>query len=407
MASDNLQVAVAKLIQEKLNDAYTQITTDTNALFKCSTIYDFDYSEFKQYDENGRLIVNQYNFHERYIPTFVENIIGDREPIPNCFVSEVVIPISMIVNLENINITLQSIAKFTNNCLGRVYNLDYSEVIDGSTQTFKIAFVPTLPDFSDFEIVEGETNKAGDFTLSAVISSNLHYGNQIDYALSCDNGLTYESIIKVDPQTTRAYALHQDQIIGKGFTQASVQTETWNKSFAMYGYSNSRIVRLLTLIADIGEYEAVNYSMIQPEWKFKLTYNNLGFAPISNKYNKGSIITMVDTIDPELTTFNVPIKFVSKGNTYNSISWVENEFEEWELKYGSTVVYSNGEWNNENYKTITLLEPTILTQLDDIIFSKTFNDNIVIEKDVLVTDLSYLDNIGDFIKLNFSIVDRL
>lgn len=278
---ETLQEAVQKFIGEKLNDTYWQIVDSANTIsdhynyFKCSTIYDFNYDGFEQYDKDNQIILKEDNFHERYIPTLLGAVSGDREPIPNAFISEVIIPIEMIVSLDTVEIAIKVLTELSNNTIGKVFILDF---VDTYGNYFNFSFVPDLPNFDDFEIAQGETTKIVSIMLSGVVSANINYGNGITYSLSYDGGSTYESLIKVNPATARTNDIYQDQVIGEKYTKGLVKTSTWSKTLTIYAFKNSKLAKLLMLLVDmpfatIKTFDSTNFGNISVlDWKLKTNY---------------------------------------------------------------------------------------------------------------------------------------
>lgn len=279
----SLQRAIVNLLERKLNEAYWSYVdsggtiTDHYNYFKCSTIFDYNFDSFKQYDINNRLIVDEYGNAKPFIPVIVGAINGDREAIPGCFISDITLDLSLIVGFDDVDTAIQTITLMTNDSIGKIYELDYKDENDNA---FNFAFLPDLPDFSDFIITQGQKSKDVSLTLSGILSANVEYGNSIEYAISYDNGTTFENIIKVNPTTQRNNDLYQDQIIGEGFTKGFTKTSTWSKSLTFYCYKDSTLARMLVFMTDF-PYSQVSEDIFgneytdsfTPQFVLQITYN--------------------------------------------------------------------------------------------------------------------------------------
>ena len=302
----NLLSAVSKKIEELLNNKFKELSGEEYNLYKTSTILDWNFDEFKQVDKDGYLIINDKQFHERYIPVIVENLLGDVEPIPNMFVANVTIPISMIVGIDNIDITQEVLYNFLKDTIGQFYDLDFGT----EDSKYNIAFVSELPDFSEFNIAQGEMNKTVDFSMSAIISDNVYWGNQIEYYLSMDGGNTYQQIYKIDPSTKRSSDLYTNQIIGEDYAKSTKRGNSWNKSFSMICQNNS-LCRYLITYADFGEkYINDNLGITKPNLVLKIVYRMFGLD--DNILTKPVLIDEVSYSDNIGDFISIGIELVDK-----------------------------------------------------------------------------------------------
>lgn len=268
MSVKTLQIAVTEFLQQKFNEAYKEISGDTLDLYKFSTILDWNFDEFKHYDSEGKLVVNKYNFHERYIPVIVDGLIGDVEPVPNSFIVNANIPLLMIVNPDFVDETLLVVIEFLKNSIGKLYELDFKEK---EGENYKIAFAVSLPDYSDFNIVQGEYNKEVSLDIACVISDKVYWGNDIEYELSYDNGNedTFIPLYKIEPSTSKNKDLYINQIIGEEYTKGSTRTTTWQKSLTILCQKN-KVCEYLIKYVDFGYSE---FSLNKPNWVLKIKYN--------------------------------------------------------------------------------------------------------------------------------------
>ena len=253
MAYKSLQIAVTEFLQQKFNEVYKEVEGDEGYdLYKFSTILDWNFDEFKHYDSEGKLITTKYNFHDRYIPVVVDGLVGDVEPIPDTFIVNANIPITMIVNLDNVDLTIYVITKFLKNAIGKLYELEFKDGED--SQNYKIVFSVSLPDYSDFNIVQGEYNKEVSFDIACIISDKVYWGNSIEYELSIDGGKSYTKIYKIDPGVKRESDLYTNQIIGQDTAKSSVRANAWNKSFSILAQNNDLCNYLIRYIDFGGKY---------------------------------------------------------------------------------------------------------------------------------------------------------
>ena len=233
----NLQIAVVEFLQKIFNEKYKEISGDTLDLYKFSTILDWNFDEFKHFEKNGKLVIDKYNFHNRYVQVNVEGLIGDYEPIPETVIINANIPITMIVGFPDIDITLATINAFSKSSIGKIYELNFSDY--NGVENFKIAFVPSLPDYADFNIVQGNEIKPISFDLACVISNNVYWGNSIEYSLSIDNGNTYTKLYKIEPVVKKDSDLYTNQIIGQDISKSTIKANVWSKSFSILAQNNS------------------------------------------------------------------------------------------------------------------------------------------------------------------------
>ena len=271
MANKTLLIAVTEFLQNKLNTIYKELNGDDLDLYKFSTIVDWNFDEFKHYDVNGKLVLTKYNFHERYVPVIIPGLIGDVEPIPDSFIVNANIPLTMLVNLENIEVTQLVIIKFLKDSIGQLYELDFND----NGENYKIAFSVSLPDFSDFVLVQGEYEKEVSVDIACVISYNVYWGNNIQYYLSIDDGNTFTKINKIDPAVKRESDLYSNQIIGQDFAQSSVRANAWHKSLSILAQNNDLCNYLIKYI-DFGK----DFFGLEPiKAKLKIKYNGVAGFP--------------------------------------------------------------------------------------------------------------------------------
>ena len=291
----NLQIAVVEFLQKIFNEKYKEISGDTLDLYKFSTILDWNFDEFKHFEKNGKLVIDKYNFHNRYVQVNVEGLIGDYEPIPETVIINANIPITMIVGFQDIDITLATINAFSKSSIGKIYELNFSDY--NGVENFKIAFVPSLPDYADFNIVQGNEIKPISFDLACVISNNVYWGNSIEYSLSIDNGNTYTKLYKIEPVVKKDSDLYTNQIIGQDISKSTIKANVWSKSFSILAQNNSLCNYLIKYI-DFGS----DYFQMQPiNAKLKIKYNGIAGYNYSSEENDTTNEFVKDVILSELS----------------------------------------------------------------------------------------------------------
>lgn len=252
-----LQVAVTEKLSTLMNNAYREysgLQTMEENYFKFSTILDYNYNGYKQYEIDGDLITNDRDKPIKYIPVQVGEIMGDREANPDVYIADIVIPISMIVPLDDVENVLETINVFNEEVIGGVYDIDYT--LPNQINKFKLTLLPNLPSFNDLVSSQGDEFKNVEFELVGVLSSGVLYGNQIQYSFAINsdtldnNSIEWYNIVKVEPTTSRNKDLHIDQQINSTRTLATPKTTSWVKEMSVLGRANDVLTKRLILNAD-------------------------------------------------------------------------------------------------------------------------------------------------------------
>lgn len=273
MRAKTLKNALSKLLSDKLNQCYKEITKSDVDMFKVEYNWYYDGNNFNQYDNNGNVILDEYNHNIKYIPTALQSIIGEREEIPNVYINDITVPISMLVFDLDLLDTLELVLNyFSNQTVGQVFNIDI-QVDDKNTETYQFTFTIDLPDFDNFEQFQGENAKAVVFQLDGTLTQgDLVYGNDIEYELSIDNGLTYEKLIRFEPSSTRHFNTFTDQKIGD-LQQESIEQDTlWRFITDVLVVKDTNVSKLLPY-SDERDYQKIGYNIdYLDQLKLKITY---------------------------------------------------------------------------------------------------------------------------------------
>ena len=301
MKAQTLKKALSDLLSSKLNECYKEITKSDIDMFKVEYNWFYDGNNFNQYDNNGNVILDEYNHNIKYIPTALQSIIGEREEIPNVYINDITVPISMLVfDLELLNDLELVLNYFSNQTVGQVFDIDI-QVDDKNIETYQFTFTIDLPDFDNFEQFQGENAKAVVFQLDGTLTQgDLVYGNDIEYELSIDNGLTYEKITRFSPSSARHFNTFTDQKIGDLQQESIEQDNLWKFVTDVLVIKDTNVAKLLPY-ADERDYQKIGYAVdYLDQLKLKITYNDFNItlvkdvilADISYSASYGDFLTL-------------------------------------------------------------------------------------------------------------------
>lgn len=269
-----LKNAIAELVQDQLNLAYSEITKDTTQMFKVETNWYYEENNFKQYDETtGRVIVDQYNHNIKYIPVAIQSIVGERVEIPNVYINEIVVPISMLIfDLSKLDLLEIILNYFSNANVGIVHTIEvFSD--ENTNEEYKFSFTMDLPDLDEFQQFQGENAKAVVLQLSGTLTQgNIKYGNDIKYYLSIDNGANYEEVIKIEPASARKIITSSDQMLNTYENRAIEQNTNWAFTTNVLVFEDS-IFSYLVPYVDERDYTKLGYTVdYLDNLKFKIVH---------------------------------------------------------------------------------------------------------------------------------------
>lgn len=274
---ETLKNTIAELVQNELNNAYTEITKDTVKMFKVETNWFYDGNNFGQYDEEiGRVVLDEYNEKIKYIPVAIQSIIGERVEVPNVYINDVIVPISLLVfDIEKLDTIELVLSTFSDKNIGKVHNLKVL-VGDNKYENYKFSFTVDLPDLDEFQTFQGENAKAVVFQLSGTLTQgSIKYGNDIEYELSIDGGKTYEKIIKIEPSSARKINVSSDQKISDYNNKAIESSSIWTLNISLLITEDNNYNKLLPYV-DERDYKVLGYETDYLEnLKLKINYNFL------------------------------------------------------------------------------------------------------------------------------------
>lgn len=272
---ETLKNAIAELVQIELNNAYTEITKDTVKMFKTETNWFYDGNNFGQYDEEtGRVVLDEYNEKIKYIPVAIQSIIGERVEVPNVYINDVIVPISLLVfDIEKLDTIELVLSYFSDKNIGKVHNLKVL-VGDNKYENYKFSFTVDLPDLDEFQTFQGENAKAVVFQLSGTLTQgSIKYGNDISYFLSIDNGNTYEELIKISPSSARKINTSSDQKISDYNNKAIEESTIWTMNISAIAFDDNNISKLLPFV-DERDYNKLGYEEdYLNQLKLKIVHN--------------------------------------------------------------------------------------------------------------------------------------
>ena len=272
---ETLKNTIAELVQTELNNAYTEITKDTVKMFKVETNWFYDGNNFGQYDEEtGRVVLDEYNEKIKYIPVAIQSIIGERVEVPNIYINDVIVPISLLIfDIEKLDTIELVLSSFSDKNVGKVHNLKVL-VGDNKYENYKFSFTVDLPDFDEFQTFQGENSKAVVFQLSGTLTQgSIKYGNDISYFLSIDNGNTYEELIKISPSNARKFNTSSDQKISDYNNKAIEESTIWTMNISAIAFDDNNISKLLPFV-DERDYNKLGYEEdYLNQLKLKIVHN--------------------------------------------------------------------------------------------------------------------------------------
>lgn len=264
-----LKRAITEYLSQQLNDIYQEkygSSAERPFVFECD--FTRDDGNFVLFDENGRIILDQYLNYIKYIPCSVYSLIADMIEIPNLQILDALVPIEMFVDNQRLDMAMSILALFQQRINGVPFTLtaDYQ----GTTQTCNIIMNFNLPTDDDFQIIDGINGKVIDFQISASITFDVIFGNSIQYELSIDGGNTFEPLIKTNPSENFVISPYTDQIINDDRTKDLPKVATWSLSL-------SAIVKQNSILETLIPYASVPYSFLDTGYIFDKTYLKTNF----------------------------------------------------------------------------------------------------------------------------------
>ena len=426
-----LKQAICEYLQEQLNNEWVNLKgIGSDKPFVFTTDFTYDTGDMTLFDENGNPIFTKYNSFERYIPCSVFSIIGDRVAIPNIQILDTIIPIEMLVDNGKLDDVLICLETFQDNINAKPIVL--TAFYKGQDVEYNIIMTFNMPDDDTFRNIQGMNAKIVDFQISALVTTEVYFGNSITYELSLDNGNTFTPLIRTDNSNSRVVENHTQQIINDDFSKATPKFNVWGMPITAIISKNTPLKDLIVLTDFPEMYNILGYSE-NPLYNavLKIHYNDLGFdflvdIPITldNEFHSGDFIALNGTyVPPTQNTFvgfgtEETISFYSNGqisfvdyeviilrDTNGNYRNTAYESRDKNLKY--TPNFLNGEFLNSGILTFNYngVIKNTLPSSTNLFIQRYIGDNLT--KNVIISELSYDANIGDFITITMTFNDRL
>lgn len=436
----DLKKAITNFLNEQINDIYQEMfgaTAERPFVFECDFTRD-NRGEFELYDENGRIVVDDKLNYVKYIPSSVYSLIADRIEIPNIQILDTLIPIEMFVSNEMLEVVMQVLNTFQEKINGKPFmlkNINYQ----GEEKDFSIIMTFNLPSDDDFQVFNGINGKIIDFQISANITCDIIFGNDIQYELSIDNGETFEPIIKMNPQSVYALTPYSDQIIGTPRVKNTPQTAVWSLDIDAIVKKGS-IFEDLTLYADI-PYTDLDIGYIGDKTFLKTIYSfkkSIRASKFLSEYESVEVLTSCPRyIDMQKemeelvkvsgsTNYQLTISYGEIDITFNYLNnnyFIRIEKNSSVLKIialmitgGSDILYDDADYNEYNIKYIASEKRLYFLKRDDLIITNTFPSEVKLAelfysnfyiKPVLITLITPNFENGDIASIHLEIKDRL
>ena len=272
-----LKQAICEYLQEQLNNEWVNLKgIGSDKPFVFTTDFTYDTGDMTLFDENGNPIFTKYNSFERYIPCSVFSIIGDRVSIPNIQILDTIIPIEMLVDNGKLDDVLICLETFQDNINAKPIVL--TAFYKGQDVEYNIIMTFNMPDDDTFRNIQGMNAKIVDFQISALVTTEVYFGNSITYELSLDNGNTFTPLIRTDNSNSRVVENHTQQIINDDFSKATPKFNVWGMPITAIISKNTPLKDLIVLTDFPEMYNILGYSE-NPLYNavLKIHYNDLGF----------------------------------------------------------------------------------------------------------------------------------
>jgi hypothetical protein len=427
----NLKKALTEYLQTELNAVWQNITGETINRIKFATDFQYTGNDLVLLDESGQPYFNQYGFAEKFIPCAVLSFMGDRQEIPNTLIIDAVIPIEIQCGENFLDEMMTTLSVFQDNVNGKIIKLmaDFQGIGDGFQQEYSVLMSYNLPDDDDFKQVIGINAKIIDFQITATITIDMAYGNDIAYELSLDNGTTFFPIVKIEPNSLLAKSLYTDQVINTNKTTSINQFSTWSLELSILLKKQDELYNLLYLTdmnyTDLGmSVDPLKNMQLKTIYMFKdYLYEKQIGAEMNVIWGKDFKIKFNDI---DLTNYGFSIYNITNTiNTYPCVSVSNGELSYFYNSTSHTALYQNGEWQpsltNTYFKwdktTLTLTNLNTDTNFNGVsitsgstqtisdVFS-IFSRNYFI-KNVIPESLGYSGALGTFMTLSLSLKERV
>lgn len=263
--AQTIKKAISDFLEKEINSCYQEVTKNKDNIFKFNVNFFSEHNDFRQYDENKSLVVDQYRKYVKYIPCSVESIVGSRNLLPDVFLSSVNVPITMLVDVEDLGMVEEVLTYFSDITNGKLFDLE--ALYNNKVSIFSFSFSVDLPDMDNFATIQGRNAKNIGFMISGQLTSNLFYNNNIYYEISLDGGNTYEPINILSGGTARVNNLFSDQLIGEESVKSVEADSVWTKTLSFICKETQFYIDLISSIEDKNY---INYKLDNMKLKTKI-----------------------------------------------------------------------------------------------------------------------------------------
>ena len=263
--AQTIKKAISDFLEKEINSCYQEVTKNKDNIFKFNVNFFSEHNDFRQYDENKSLVVDQYRKYVKYIPCSVESIVGSRNLLPDVFLSSVNVPITMLVDVEDLGMVEEVLTYFSDITNGKLFDLE--ALYNNKVSIFSFSFSVDLPDMDNFATIQGRNAKNIGFMISGQLTSNLFYNNNIYYEISLDGGNTYEPINILSGGTARVNTLFSDQLIGEESVKSVEADSVWTKTLSFICKETQFYIDLISSIEDKNY---INYKLDNMKLKTKI-----------------------------------------------------------------------------------------------------------------------------------------
>lgn len=448
-----LKRAFTNYLNESINAIYQDINGKTaERPFIFETDYTRNDGEFIMYDDNGHIVIDDKLNFLKFIPCSVLSIIADRVEIPDIQILDAIIPIEMFVTNDKLEEVMTILSLFQDKMNAKPITLkaDYQGQ-ENVIYTVVCSF--NLPDDDAFTLFNGINGKLINFQIKANITKDVIFGNDIEYFLTIDNGVTYTKLPKYDTQASKNIAEYSDQKINSQDTTSLPKSSIWTlttNAIVKKGSPLEDLILLTDLPINLFDENYFDNCYLKTEYVFKesiLPNKNIDFNNTSTSYtisNKPISATIViNDIYSNLSSFTGTVLLTNTKNSFGyQFSNIENEDGNLEttVKFGiisetgfnsliTILHYINGNKVNE-YTSISTFDIFIVeglnlkikeTNFNSVIFrivnvDATISEETILAivkysntyiKPILITSMSYDSAYGDFVSLSLEIKERM
>ena len=244
-----LKQAFTLYFNKVLNDYWKDLTSDTLNKFSVQCDYEYDNGAFQLRQDTGQLVLNSNFDFEKYIPVAVGSFNGELAELPNEYIIDSVIPIQMLVPVEQIKDVIGVLELLQNNLNAQPITLRAKHLSNSNVDIVGVLNF-NIPDDDEFQMIDGINAKIIAFQMVSTFTKGLFYGNSIKYELSFDNGTNWIEIKKITPSSGVESGTYSDQYIGDERVKSTPTIATWSQLFSVLINRTDNILRYLLPLTD-------------------------------------------------------------------------------------------------------------------------------------------------------------